>query len=109
MDPAANPNDHALSLELSGLLEAAVREIAELELTYEQLDQLFGSELALLGEIRQWGFDTNTNEGVADILARELVGRSWPTYGDGEQARKRFDEEFKAAAAKRGFLYIGDD
>jgi hypothetical protein len=68
------------------------------------LSELLNDEL--LGAVRTWGTDTQVSELLADAVARALLGRSWPTYGDlpDEGAREAFYEEFSMAALKRGWV-----
>jgi len=52
------------------------------------------------------GMDTVTRETAADVLAKRIVGRSWPTYGDGGEVGKRFFAEFAVKAEEKGYVVL---
>lgn len=85
-------------------LTEEVRGIIGFEVPEAEVKSIFEGHEQLLGEIREWGFcDTVISEGIQETLAKVLLSRPWPTFGDGEEAGDRFRADFDAAAKKRGW------
>jgi hypothetical protein len=52
----------------------------------------------------EWGiYDTETRSVLCNIIAKRLVGRSWPTYGDGKEHNENFFEDLQSAARRHGY------
>lgn len=56
-----------------------------------------------------WASDTLTREMLIDALAHSLGMRSWPTYGDGEEAFKAFIAEFVVKVEQAGYKAVTED
>ena len=55
-------------------------------------------------EISDGSYNTlNTKEEIADILAKHLIGKHWPLYGDSKEEEQTFIKK----AIKRGILPEG--
>ena len=52
--------------------------------------------------------DTLTRERITDFLAQKILGRPWPTYGDGEEVANAFYRDFREAAKKCGYDVVPD-
>jgi hypothetical protein len=74
----------------------------EVDLTDEQARELL-MDPAVASELLLGGMDTCTREAMGKVLAQRVVGRPWPTYGDGKEAADRFYEEFRAKAPEKGY------
>jgi hypothetical protein len=86
-------------------------EITGIRLTSSQILQLLDGEDELVEQIEEWGADDTDLLGqLANLLARDLVGEGWPTFGDERNGcdTEDFAERLFVAARIKGFAVIGD-
>lgn len=85
-------------------LKRALHDWSGVDLTDEQ-----GEELLADPEVARtlgWGFDTVCREAAMRALARRLVGRDWPLYGEGDEVAKAFEAAFQKAAIEKGYKLV---
>jgi hypothetical protein len=83
----------------------AVHDWMGIDLTEPQLDEILAVP-RIKNEIEEWGVDTVARERIGKYLAMKIVGRPWPCYGDGEEAKNRFLLEFEERAPKSGYKLV---
>lgn len=85
-------------------LKDALHDWAGVDLTDAQLEELMADPI-LLRELLLCGdhVDTLAREVAMSLLAKKIVGRRWPTYGDKDTS---FHEEFRQAAAAKGYRLV---
>lgn len=87
-------------------LHNVIHDSTGLDLTPEQLDDVIANP-RVMSELTFGLHDTATREAVGNFLAKKIVGRAWPTYGEGEATRSKFYEDFKREAPLKGFSLRG--
>ncbi len=89
--------------------QAAVHDEMGLDLTLEQALEIL-NDPHVAGEVASWGvYDTETRGAIANFLAKKIVGRPWPLYGDGEEVAARFKEDLTKNARALGYKVIASD
>ena len=86
-------------------LAQEVRGWMSIELNDTQLDEIL-ADPHVRCQIDEWGIDTCTREAVGAFLARKIVGRPWPMYGDDRAERDAFFKEFDQKASLMGYRMI---
>lgn len=78
---------------------------ANVELTEDQFSELMQDNPSLNNQLVRFNSpsDTMDRECMMEALAKKLVGRCWPCYGDGREYAEKFYADFEAAAAKNGY------
>lgn len=89
-------------------IHAIVHDWMGLDLTNDQILELIREDDDFLGDYIAHGMDTCCRESLGSIIARKLVGRDWPTYGEGEQVAAEFHDKFVAAAKNAGYKVLQD-
>jgi hypothetical protein len=69
----------------------------------KQLEEICSGHKELMGEIvaDTWG-DTQVMDTMADVIARKVTGRDWPTYGEGTDVGREFRHDFNFKGQKHG-------
>jgi len=81
----------------------AIQACLGLILTESQLDSLLKEHPDVIGEIKYWGInDTLCEEKVMNMISRNLLNKTVPTYGD-KLDSDAFFEELNCAAKKNGY------
>lgn len=75
-----------------------------IELTRQQMRALLRRSGIMEDIVESQEVDTVIRDMIADSLARELVGKGWPTYGD--DADDSFFDRLSDAARSAGYLVI---
>jgi hypothetical protein len=88
-------------------IQSVVHDWYGVELTKDQVLHLL-KKYNLEGDYYEFGMDTCVREAMGSAIAKEVVGRGWPCYGDGEEVRRKFDETFKANAEAKGYKLAKD-
>lgn len=65
-------------------------------------DHYFVRQLIKIGSPR----DTMDRECLMDVIAKKLTGRSWPTYGEGDEAYNSFIQQFNSSAIEKGYTLV---
>lgn len=78
----------------------AVHDGAGVDLTPEQLAEVL-ADPHVKKEMAIGGVDTVTCEALMDFLSQKILGRPWPTYGDGPN--DEFFRAFEEAAPQKGY------
>lgn len=86
------------------ILADTVHDFMEIELTEAQIDEIL-ADPKVKAEFGQWGMDTGTREAVNEFLARKIVGRRWPLYGDPKAERDAFHAEYRENAGRLGYFF----
>jgi hypothetical protein len=81
------------------------RELSDMGLVLPVADihELYGAERALLGELDQYGSDTQTDEQVSHVISQLLTGRDTPVIGEGDRVYHAWRQRLEAAALERGW------
>lgn len=77
-----------------------VSEATEFDVDFAVADKIFTDEARTLHEAKYWGpSDTVVREGSYSAFSQALIGRDWPTYGDGftDDELEGFIAELKVA------------
>lgn len=73
-------------------------------LTAEETRDLLNDHPRLTNQLAEWGVDdTELLEQLANILATDLIGERWPTYGETEIDYPAFVSRLHAAAKSKGY------
>lgn len=81
-------------------LRVLVSEATEFDVDFAVADKIFTDEARTLHEAKYWGSsDTVVREGSYRAFSRALIGKDWPTYGDGltDDELEGFIAELKVA------------
>lgn len=96
-------------MKLRADLKAVVSDWFSIVLTEAQVDDILQNP-DLKREIEEWGVnDTGTRDKIGSYLAKKIVGRKWPTYGDSPEYRAAFWVDMKAKCLELGYKFNGDD
>lgn len=87
------------------LIQDTARDDYGIDLTLDQAKALC-EERDIVATFAIGGFDTVTREKVASVLARRIIGRDWPMYGDGRPALERFVEDMREKAPQLGYTLL---
>lgn len=81
---------------------------AHIELTEDQFSELMLDNPPLNNQLVRFNSpsDTMDRECMMEALAKKLVGRRWPCYGDGREYAEKFYVDFEDAAAKNGYKLL---
>ncbi len=86
---------------------AVANDFVGLKLTPFQARTILENNANYASQILDYGaFDTEVRSLLANIFAKQLVGRRWPTYGEGDAVSEKFQKDFEAAATKAGFEVV---
>lgn len=97
---------------MSPVLAAECREViadyAGVRLTEAQFDALIDKDLELKRDLIRFNSprDTADREQLMGLLAKEIVGRDWPCYGEGAAVAKQFHIDFERLAKQKGYEVI---
>jgi hypothetical protein len=73
-------------------------------LTTRQLQELLQDHGNLVSQLHEWGIeDTDLSAEVANLLASQLLGELWPTYGEPGRDVDEFTERLHSAAIAKGY------
>jgi len=81
-------------------LRVLVSEATEFDVDFAVADKIFVEDEYTLHQAKYWGSsDTVVREGAYSAFSRALIGRDWPTYGDGltDEELEGFIAELKVA------------
>jgi len=98
-DEAAEEAEEDLIEELRVL----VSEATEFDVDFAVADKIFSEDSRILHEAKYWGAsDTVVREGAYGVFSKALIGKDWPTYGDGitDDELNGFIAELKVAHDK---------
>lgn len=73
-----------------------------IELTEQQVEQIFGDKEDLFQYVVECGLDTGGREYAMEIFAHELLARSWPCNRDSDDA---FFSDLQVEMTKRGIKF----
>ena len=82
---------------------------AGVQLTEDQFNDLMKDDPDLVEQLIDYDSpsDTMDRECMMEVLAVRLTGRSWPCYGEGQEAFKSFIQVFNTNAVLSGYKLRG--
>jgi len=115
--PLTIPGRKTLARKTEQDQEELYAEIAEelqvtgVTLSASQARELVADDEELLEMIEEWGADDTELLGqLADLLSQQLLGESWPTFGEATRpGADTFQERFEAAASAYGYALADAD
>ncbi|MDH0071289.1 hypothetical protein N7359_01870 [Stenotrophomonas maltophilia] len=84
-------------------------QVTGVSLSASQARELVADDDELLEMIEEWGADdTELLSQLANLLSQQLLGETWPTFGDASRpGADTFQERFEAAAKAHGYALVG--
>jgi hypothetical protein len=76
--------------------------LAEAQKLWEEIEKFMLERGSDLQYFDAEFLDTVDREELMEAIAQMFIGREWPCFGDSEEVRSKFYEDFNAAAAARG-------
>lgn len=99
-----------LEVEFSDeLIQSIISEMAHwyhVELTENQIRDLFLKDEEIALRVRYWGMDTDTRERLIDAILEQVGMEPWPINGDSEQKTQEFFKEWREKASLSGFKLL---
>lgn len=86
---------------------AVLHDWCGVEVTDDQARELL-ADPRVASELPYGVMDTCTREALMSALARRVVGRNWPIYGDGREAMEKFSAEMREKAPQLGYKLLPD-
>lgn len=72
-------------------------------LTVEQFRDIIKDYPELENDINEYGADTGEREEFMSAFARRVVGRDWPTYGEGQDVHNQFMKDLVVKGLAAGY------
>ena len=97
-----------MSPSLAAECREVIADYAGVRLTEEQFATLIDKDLELKRDLIRFNSprDTVDREQLMGLLAKEIVGRDWPCYGDGPAVAKQFHLDFERLAKEKGYELV---
>lgn len=85
-----------------------IQDYTGVQLTNQQFSDLMAENLWLNKQLIKYNSprDTMDRESMIGALALKIVGRHWPTYGEGPEVYKKFIEEFETQVIAQGYAVV---
>ena len=98
-----------MSKELMQECIEVIQDYTGVQLTNQQFGDLLSENPRLNKQLIEFNSprDTMDRECMIGALAVKLVGREWPTYGDGAAVYKKFIEDFETQVIAQGYTVVG--
>lgn len=95
----------AMSKKLTQECITVIQERTGVQLTTLQFAELLAENPWLNEQLIEFNSprDTMDRECMIGALAVKIVGRDWPTYGDGAEVYKQFIEDFQTQVRAQGY------
>ena len=86
--------------------QSVLNDCCALRVPLADVRRLLDADDRAKAEIAKWGAnDTEVRSDIAAAALTELgIQKRWPRYGDTEEYKREFHQEFNAAARERGWL-----
>lgn len=94
-----------MSKELMQECIEVIQDYTGVQLTNQQFGDLLTENPRLNKQLIKFNSprDTMDRESMIGALAVKIVGRDWPTYGDGAEVYKQFIEDFQTQVRAQGY------
>ena len=85
-----------------------IQDYTDVQLTTLQFSELLAENPWLNEQLIEFNSpsDSVDRECMIGALAVKLVGREWPTYGEGEAVYKKFIEDFETQVIAQGYTVV---
>jgi len=98
----------AMSNELKQECIDVIQDYTGVQLTNQQFADLLAENPGLNEQLIEFNSprDTIDRECMIGALAVKIVGRDWPTYGEGTEVYKKFIEDFETQVLAQGYTVV---
>lgn len=98
----------AMSNELMQECIDVIQDYTGVQLTNQQFGDLMTENPWLNKQLIKYNSprDTMDRESMIGALAVKLVGRQWPTYGEGQAVYNKFIEDFQTQVLAQGYTVV---
>jgi hypothetical protein len=98
----------AMSNELKQECIDVIQEYTGVQLTNQQFADLLTENPRLNKQLIKYNSprDTMDRECMIGALAVKIVGRDWPTYGEGAEVYNKFIEDFQTQVHAQGYTVV---